>query len=240
MTHLKGFISKNAAIHSAFISHKAIIYGKSKIGRNVIIDPFVIIGYPVRSGIKKMISTEKKNISIETKFDQVSSGSSIGNNSHIRSFTTVYESSTLEEKVETGTNVIIRENCHIGSGSIIGSSTILDSDVKIGKNARIQSNSFIPPKIVLGDNVFLGPGVKFSNDKYPVSSKLISTVVEDDVVIGIGAIILPGLRIGMGSVIGAGSIVTNNVSQNSVVMGSPAKQIMTKEEYEKKKIKYEK
>jgi acetyltransferase-like isoleucine patch superfamily enzyme len=239
MGHLKGFISKNADVSSALISSRAIIYGKSKIDINAIIDPFVIIGYPIRSRTQKIVSKEIKNISIETKFDQVSSGSKIGKKSHIRSFTTVYESSTLEENVETGTNVVIRENCHIGSGSIIGSSTILDSKVIIGKNARIQSNNFIPPKIVLGDNVFLGPGVKFANDKYPVSSKLISTVVKDDVVIGIGAIILPGLRIGMGAIIAAGSIVTSNVDQNSVVMGSPAKQIMTKEEYEKKRIEYE-
>ena len=136
--------------------------------------------------------------------------------------------------------MIIREKCHIGSGSIIGSSTVLDSGVEIGKNARIQSSNFIPPKIVLGDNVFLGPGVRFANDKYPVSSKLISTVVEDNVVIGIGAIILPGLKIGMGAVIGAGSIVTENIERNSVVVGTPAKQIMTKEDYEKKKRDYEK
>lgn len=240
MTQLQGFISNNANIQSGLISNRTLIYGKSTIEKNTILDPFVIIGYPVRSKTKEIISKDEKKFSIETRFDQLSSGSIIGKNCHIRSFTTIYESSSLQKNVETGTNVIIRENCHIGSGSIIGSSTILDGGVEIGKNARIQSNNFLPPKIVLGDNVFLGPGVRFANDKYPVSSKLISTVLEDDVAIGIGAIILPGLKIGMGAVIGAGSIVTNDVEQNSVVVGTPAKQVMTKEDYEKKKKDYEK
>jgi len=240
MTQLQGFISDNADIHSGLISNKALIYGKSSIEKNTILDPFVIIGYPVRSKTKELISKDEEKFSIETMFDRISSGSIIGKNCHIRSFTIIYESSSLEKNVETGTNVVIREKCHIGSGSIIGSSTVLDSGVEIGKNARIQSSNFIPPKIVLGDNVFLGPGVRFANDKYPVSSKLISTVVEDNVMIGIGAIILPGLKIGMGTVIGAGSIVTKNIERNSVVVGTPAKQIMTKEDYEKKKRDYEK
>ena len=240
MTHFNGFISKKAIINSKLISRNAIIYGRSQIETNALIDPYVLIGYPVRSKTKEMISSANKIITTESAYDRVSIGSIIGKDCHIRSFTTVYEDSLLESSVETGTNVIIREKCVVGSGSIIGSGTILDGKVKIGQNARIQSNNFIPPEIILGNNVFLGPGVRFANDKYPVSSKLVTTIVEDDVSIGIGVIILPGIRIGRGAVIGAGALVTKDVDEDMVIMGSPARKVMTKEEYGLKKQEYEK
>ncbi len=240
MTEIQGFQSKLADITSQFITTTACIYGPSKIKKNSIVDSFVIIGYPTRAKIQKILSQQRKRSSVESLFDEISTGSMIGESNHIRPFTTIYETSSLEARVETGTNVVIREKCHIDSGSIIGSGTILDSGVSIGKNARIQSNNFIPPKITLGNNVFLGPGVRFANDTYPVSSKLATTIVEDNVIIGIGAIILAGIIIEEGAVIAAGSIVTKDVSSSSVMMGTPARHIMNREEYDQKQKQYEK
>lgn len=239
MPETQGFQSKKADLESSFISNTTYIYGPSKIRKNSIIDSFVVIGYPSRAKAKKIIQKEERKIAVEYLYDNISSGSIIGENSHIRPFTTIYEKSFLENHVETGTNVVIREHCRIGSGSVIGSGTILDSDVSVGKNARIQSNNFIPPKIVLKDNIFLGPGVKFANDTYPVSNRLITTLVEDNVIIGIGAIILAGVTIGEGAIIVAGSLVTKSAPSNYVLMGSPAKPIMTREEYELKQKEYE-
>ena len=234
-----GFISKKAKIYNSKIALNANIYGNSHIGNNSILDSYSIIGYPVRSKIKEVMI--KKDIPIlEYELDKISSGSSIGNNSLIRPYTTIYERATLENNVETGTNVIIREDCIIGEGSIIGSSSVLDGGVKIGKNARIQSQNFIPPKIEIGDNVFLGPSVRFANDTYPVSSKLTGIKVKDNVIIGIGSIILPGVTIETGSIIAAGSLVTRNVPEYVVIKGSPAKIFMKREDYEKKKKNYEK
>jgi UDP-3-O-[3-hydroxymyristoyl] glucosamine N-acyltransferase len=120
MTHFNGFISKKAIINSKLISSYAIIYGKSQIETNALIDPYVIIGYPVRSKTKEMISSSNEIIITESTYDRVSIGSTIGRDCHIRSFTTLYENSTLEDGVETGTNVIIREKCVVVSGTIVG------------------------------------------------------------------------------------------------------------------------
>ncbi len=234
----QGFQSKKAILESISIAKSTCIYGPSKIRRNSIIDSFVVIGYPTRSKTKDLMLKDD-DLSIENLYDKVSNGSVIGENDHIRPFTTIYENSLLGNHVETGTNVVIRENCQIGSGSIIGSGTVLDGGVTIGNNARIQSSNFIPPKIVLGNNVFLGPGVRFANDHYPVSNKLTTTIVEDNVIIGIGAIILAGITIKEGAVIAAGSIVTKNVPDNFVMMGIPAKRVMTREEYDVKQKTHE-
>lgn len=238
MPENQGFQSKKAVFESTSIAKSTCIYGPSKIRRNSIIDSFVVIGYPIRVKTKVLMQKDE-DLSIENLYDKVSNGSIIGENNHIRPFTAIYENSSLGNYVETGTNVVIRENCQIGSGSIIGSGTILDSGVMIGNNARIQSSNFIPPKIVLGNDVFLGPGVRFANDAYPVSNKLTTTVVEDNVIIGIGAIILAGITIKERAVIAAGSIVTRDVPSNHVMMGIPAKRVMTREEYDVKQKKYE-
>jgi acetyltransferase-like isoleucine patch superfamily enzyme len=239
MMTLQRFISQKAEIETTRISSTCIIFGNSNIRKNTIIDPSVIIGYPIRSKTQKMLVESSTTLSIEQLYDEASSGSIIGKKCHIRAFTTIYENTKLSDKVETGTNVIIREKCRIDSGSIIGSGSILDGDVIIGKNARIQSNNFIPPKIVLGDNIFLGPGVRFANDVYPVSNRLVTTKVEDDVIIGISAVILPGITIGKKAIITAGALVTKNVPNSAVMMGSPAKQIMTRDEYDQKLRRYE-
>jgi len=233
------FISSKATLENVRTSTNVKVYGNTNIGNNTILDTNVIIGYPTRGKTKGLMNTAKENLNLDEEFDSLSSGSIVGKFNHIRPFTIIYENSTLEDNVETGTSVVIRENCLIGEGSIIGSSTVLDSGVTIGKNARIQSNNFIPPKITIGDNVFLGPSVRFANDKYPVSSRLISTIVEDDVAIGIGSIILPGITIGKGAVIGGGSLVTKDVEKGTVVVGSPARFVMTRAEFEKKKKDYE-
>ncbi len=234
------FISKTAKISTPFISSVCYIYGPTMIGNESIIDSSVIIGYPIRSKSKDIMTKTQNSNKLEVFFDEKSSGSIIGNRNHIRPFTTIYESTELGDHVETGTNVVIRENTKIGSGSIIGSGTIIDGGVIIGRNARIQSNNFIPPKINIGNDVFLGPGVRFANDLYPESSRLIGTDVKNGAVIGIAAVILPGIIIGENSVVAAGSIVTKNVHDDAVVMGAPAKQVMTRIEYDRKKAEFEK
>ena len=81
----------------------------------------------------------------------------------------------------------------------------------------------------MGRRVFLGPHVVFTDDPHPMCPRYLECVlgatVEDDVSIGANSTILPGLKIGAGSLIGAGSVVTKNVEAGSVVAGSPAARI---------------
>jgi len=104
----------------------------------------------------------------------------------------------------------------------------IEEGVEIGKNCKIRPFVFIPSGVKIGDDVFIGPGVIFTNDKYPKARgewKLRETIVEDDVSIGAGAVVLPGVRIGRGAMVGAGAVVTKDVPSNAVVVGNPAKVI---------------
>ena len=118
--------------------------------------------------------------------------------------------------------------CKIGAGTKIDAFVYIEEGVEIGKNCKIRPFVFIPSGVKIGDDVFIGPGVIFTNDKYPKARgewKLRETIVEDDVSIGAGAVVLPGVRIGKGAMVGAGAVVTKDVPSNAVVVGNPAKVI---------------
>lgn len=115
--------------------------------------------------------------------------------------------------------------CEIGNNCFIGPFVEIQEDVKIGKNCRIQSHSFICSKVIIGNDVFISHGAMFINDKYPVRKDpkdWEETIVEDRVVIGSNATILP-CKIGSNALVGAGSVVTRNVPPNKIVAGNPAK-----------------
>ena len=99
-------------------------------------------------------------------------------------------------------------------------------DIKIADDCKVQAFSFIPTGVTLGNRVFIGPHVVFTNDKNPPSGGNWSeTNVEDDVVIGANATILPGITLGKGCRIGAGAVVTKNVPEGETWVGNPARKL---------------
>lgn len=110
--------------------------------------------------------------------------------------------------------------CEIGKNCKIHSYVYIEEGVVIGDNCIIKPFTYIPTGVKIGNRVFVGSHVAFTNDKYPQARgedwKLLETIIEDDVSIGSGSVILP-VRIGAGSLIGAGTVVTKDVEKNSVV-----------------------
>jgi len=117
-------------------------------------------------------------------------------------------------------NVCIGRDCKIAAFVEIG------DGVTIGDECKIEAFAFIPPGITIGNRVFIGPHVCFTNDKYPGIGKdwhMPITIVEDYVSIGANATILPGVRLGFGCTVGAGSVVVEDVHQMTTVKGNPAR-----------------
>jgi acetyltransferase-like isoleucine patch superfamily enzyme len=118
--------------------------------------------------------------------------------------------------------------CEIGDYSFIGPFTEITRGVKIGKHTKVQSHSFICEKVTIGDHCFIGHGVMFINDKFsdgaPAGgdqSKWQETIIGNYVSIGSNATILP-VRICDNVVIGAGSVVTKDISESGIYAGNPA------------------
>ena len=113
---------------------------------------------------------------------------------------------------------VLGENCTIGSYCEIGNKVV------IGDRCRIEAFCFIPEGVTIEDDVFIGPRVTFTNDKYPPSYGVHwkPTLVKKNASIGAGAVILPGITIGVSAVIGAGAIVTKDVPDNAIVFNEHA------------------
>ncbi|MEX0855903.1 MAG: acyltransferase [Nitrosopumilaceae archaeon] len=146
----------------------------------------------------------------------------------------------ISNKAKIGKNVkiwhftYVGDNTEIGDNVKIGSLVHIDYNVKIGSNSMIEGAVYIPPLSRIGKNVFIGPAAALTNDPYPPSGKMIGVTIEDGAIIGSRAVIKAGVTVGKNSVVAMGAVVTKNVRANTVVVGVPAKEKYSREEYNKK------
>jgi acetyltransferase-like isoleucine patch superfamily enzyme len=136
--------------------------------------------------------------------------------------------------VNFGENVTIVQpvniyGCNIGEDTFVGPFVEIQKDVNIGKNCKIQSHTFICELVDIGDNCFVGHGVMFINDLFsegkPAGGKKEfwkNTKIGNNVSIGSNATILP-VEICDNVVIGAGAVVTKNITKAGIYVGNPAK-----------------
>lgn len=121
--------------------------------------------------------------------------------------------------------------CTIGTGSFIGPFVEIQRNSYIGKCCKIQSHTFICEQVCIGDHCFIGHGVMFINDLFSTGgpaagdkTKWKSTLVGNRVSIGSNATILP-VEICDHVVIGAGAVVTKNITISGIYAGNPARLI---------------
>jgi acetyltransferase-like isoleucine patch superfamily enzyme len=139
--------------------------------------------------------------------------------------------------VSFGSNVKIVEpvnlyGCTIDDESFVGPFTEIQQNVHIGKRTRVQSHSFICELVTIGDDCFIGHGVMFINDLFSSGKpagdkeKWKATHIGNQVSIGSNATILPVI-ICDGAVIGAGAVVTKDITVPGKYAGNPARLIRT-------------
>lgn len=150
----------------------------------------------------------------------------------------------VSNDVKLGKNVRLSKfinlyGCGIGDNTKIGAFVEVQKNAVIGKNCKISSHSFICEGVTIGNDSFIGHGVVFINDKYPKAvgthgrletdedwaERFVKTEVGKNVSIGSNATILGDLKIGDGSIIGAGSVLIKSVPPNQVWAGNPARYI---------------
>ncbi|RLG54302.1 MAG: N-acetyltransferase [Thermoproteota archaeon] len=228
------FLSKKAEIEpGARVSSLSVVLGASRVGAEAVVDNMTIIGYPTASKVRKLADYSWSSL------DEASEGAKVGKRCIVRWGTVIYERAELGDGVRTGHNVLVREDTRVGNGTIIGTGSVLDGRVQVGRKVSIQTGVYIPPYTRIGDEVFLAPGVCFTNDRYPPSRRLLGVIVESKAVVCARAVLISGVTIGEGAVVAAGAVVTRDVEPYTVVAGVPARRVMSREEYEEKKARYE-
>jgi UDP-2-acetamido-3-amino-2,3-dideoxy-glucuronate N-acetyltransferase len=154
----------------------------------------------------------------------------------------VHESSYIDDEVKIGANTKIWHFSHvmtnavIGKDCILGQNVVISPNVIIGDRVKIQNNVSVYTGVICEDDVFLGPSVVFTNVINPRSAfvrkeEFRSTILKKGASIGANATIVCGNVIGKYAFVGAGSVVTKDVLDYSLVLGNPARHVGWISEY---------
>lgn len=145
----------------------------------------------------------------------------------IRSHTIIYAGNVIGSGFQTGHHVFVREENTIGDNVSIGTGTVVEHHVRISDNVRLHSQVFVPEYSILEESCWIGPNVVVTNASFPkgtrVKDRLQGAIIRRDAKIGANSTLLPGVTIGEGALVGAGSVVTRDVEAFTVVVGNPAK-----------------
>lgn len=148
----------------------------------------------------------------------------------------VHPSSYVDEpcSIGAGTKIWhfshIMQNCKIGLSCSIGQNVVISPHVVLGSGVKIQNNVSVYTGVVCEDDVFLGPSCVFTNVVNPRAfierkEEFRKTIIRKGASVGANATIVCGCTVGCYSLVGAGSVVTHDVPNYSLVVGNPARVI---------------
>lgn len=150
----------------------------------------------------------------------------IDNTALVHPSAVIWEFAKILRDAYVAANVSIGSFCEIGRGAYIS------------EGARIGSGTFLPPMTFIGKRVFVGPHVTMTDDKHPAVHKPgdqpydpTPPYIEDDAAIGAGVTLCPGVRIGRGARVAAGSVVTRDVAPGKAVKGVPAREFVPPDQW---------
>ena len=148
----------------------------------------------------------------------------------------VHPTSIIDEDVVIGEGTKVWHFSHVQKGARIGENCSLgqnvnvSNNVTIGNGCKLQNNVSLYEGVELEDYVFCGPSCVFTNDltpraKYPKGhANYKKTLIKKGASIGANATIVCGHTVGEWALIGAGAVVTSNVSAHALMLGVPARQ----------------
>lgn len=148
----------------------------------------------------------------------------VGDDATIRSGTVVYADVQIGDDFTTGHDAVVRERTSIADDVLVGTKTVVDGTTTIGSHVSLQTGVYVPSYTTIESHVFVGPRAVLTNDPYPIRHEvdLVGPTLEEHASIGANATLLPGVRIGEGSFVAAGAVVTEDVPPETLAIGSPA------------------
>lgn len=153
----------------------------------------------------------------------------------------IHETADIEVDVTVGPHTSvwhraqIRAGACIGREAVIGRDVFIDEGVTLGDRVKVQNGALLYRGVTIGDGVFIGPGAILTNDRRPRAQTgagdlaraddwVVSPIrIGDGASIGAGTIVVAGHDIGPWAMVGAGAVVTHDVSAHALVVGNPAR-----------------
>lgn len=129
------------------------------------------------------------------------------------------DTKNINARIEPG--AIIRDMVEIKDRAVIMMGAIINIGAKIGEGTMIDMGAILGGRVEVGNNCHIGAGTVLAGVIEPPSATPV--VIEDNVVIGANAVVLEGVRVKKGAVVAAGAVVTEDVPENVVVAGMPAR-----------------
>lgn len=147
----------------------------------------------------------------------------------------IHTHALVELGAQVGPGTRVWAWAHVLGGAVVGREcnicdhTFIEGGVLLGDRVTVKCGVYLWAGVEAEDDVFIGPGVVFTNDRFPRSGNrsftIEKTVLRKGCSIGGGAVLLPGIEVGVGAMVGAGSVVTKSVPARAVVVGNPARVI---------------
>lgn len=188
------------------------------LGDRVQFSPFVYVGCPP---LFVMGATQR--------WEEHPASVSIGDDTKVGSFVTIYRDVVIGKGCLIGTGAIIREGARIGDGCVIGAGVEISYEVSIADHVKVMSQSFVVGRTRIGEGSFIGVGVISSNDRhidpsnyYFPDAEVRGPQIGRHVMVGSGANLLAGITIGDGAVIGSGALVTKDVPPGQIALSKGA------------------
>lgn len=219
-------VSDTATIGPYSIVGKASIGDGAVIHAHCVISDNVTIGDGVEVFPGAFLGKEPKGAGATSRKVDFNRILSIGNSCSVGPNVVIYYDVKIGDNTLVGDGASIREKCVIGERCIISRCVTINYATQIGSGTKIMDNTHITGNAIIGSNVFISTMVGTTNDnviRAGYGDHVVGPTIEDDVVIGVGASLLPAVRIGTASMVAAGSVVTKDVPAGVVVAGVPAR-----------------
>ncbi len=215
--------------HGTVIGSGCVFGDDCSVGDNAVVESTVlgnntVVQALVRLGIQPLSKYDYKRVG-----EDVEPIVRVGDNSIIRSHTTIYAKTRFGSRFNCGHGVRIRECTFVGSHTTIGTNTQIEGFAEIGDNVIIQTNSHIAQFSRMEDNTYMTVGAVLTNTLHPLCPKakqcLRGVTMKRGAKVSVNVSVMPGVVIGEDALVGAGAVVVEDVAPGDLVVGIPAKRI---------------
>ena len=221
-------IGRNVAIGAYCVIGKDVVIGNDvTINAHVVINDGAEIGEGTEIFPFTLIGKEPKAAGVMTRKVEFRRQVKIGRGCLLGPHATIYCDVEIGDATLIGDGASIREETVIGERCVISRYVTINYRSRIGNRTKVLDHSWICGEIDIGNDVMISGGVLTSNDntlgRTDFNAQMRGPIIEDGAVIGIGARLLPNVRIGRKALVAAGAVVTKDVPEGVSVFGMPAR-----------------